>query len=68
MATPRQRAYQSWRQMVITAHRTNARLHSPWREQFEHFLKDMGDPPPNQVLRRRDSAGPFSPENCYWAP
>lgn len=41
-------------------------VHHPWREAFTNFERDMGQPPENGVLRRRDAAQDFTPENCYW--
>lgn len=63
--TPRQRAYRQWRQAVQTAHRSGIPFHEPWREAFENFLTDMGDPPPGTKLCKNPT-GPFTPENCYW--
>lgn len=34
---------------------------------FEHFLRDMGEPPPGMTLDRRDTRGPYSKANCRWA-
>lgn len=65
--TPKQRAHREWRTAVITANREGVALHFPWREKFENFLKDMGEPPARAKLRRRNAGGSFSPSNCYWA-
>jgi len=42
-----------------------------WRYDFKAFLEDMGFPPYDHGdggvrLERRDKAGDFTPENCYW--
>ena len=34
---------------------------------FENFLKDMGEPPPNMMLERRDNDRGYSKDNCTWA-
>lgn len=57
---PTHRAYKSFGARGIT-------LSDDWQS-LEGFVQDMGPKPKRARLWRRDPAGPFSAENCYWAP
>jgi hypothetical protein len=40
---------------------------SRWRNSFENFLKDMGQPPtPQHTLGRQNNDGHYEPNNCLW--
>jgi hypothetical protein len=34
---------------------------------FENFLADMGEPPPDLTLDRRDNERGYCKDNCRWA-
>lgn len=38
-----------------------------WRQSFENFLIDMGMPPDNMTLERKDNNKGYLKKNCYWA-
>ena len=41
------------------------RVCTRWRR-FESFYQDMGDPPENMILGRKDATADYSKSNCRW--
>lgn len=77
-ATPRGRAYESWRaaraRCTDPAHRDWSRYGGRgvtmcvrWRRSFAAFYADMGGRPKGRTLDRVNNERGYSPSNCRWA-
>lgn len=72
------RAYYCWRNMLNRCYWRKSksypdyggrgiRVCARWREDFELFYQDMGDPPAGATIERKNVNGHYTKDNCYWA-
>lgn len=70
--------YQLWNAMLNRCYNKNQKTYHAYGargirvcerwHKFENFLEDMGYPPPNHSIERKNNNGHYEPSNCEWVP